>query len=71
MYLGSADLMPRNLDHRIEVVVPVEDRRIREEISSVFDMLMADNRNAWTLEPDGSWTRIEADGERPGERTPC
>jgi polyphosphate kinase len=65
VYLGSADLMPRNLDHRIEVVVPVEDRRIREEISSVFDVLMADNRNAWTLEADGSWTRIEADGERP------
>ena len=65
VYLGSADLMPRNLDHRIEVVAPVEDRRAREEIASVFDVLMADNRNGWTLQPDGSWTRIEANGDRP------
>src|SRR6185503_9431486 len=41
--LGSADLMPRNLDHRIEVVVPVEDARVQGELGTVLDTLLADN----------------------------
>jgi polyphosphate kinase len=64
--MGSADLMPRNLDHRIEVVVPVEDRRARDEIGAVFDSLLADNQQAWVLSPDGSWRRLHPEGsERP------
>jgi polyphosphate kinase len=55
-YLGSADLMPRNLDHRIEVVVPVEDRRARAQLEVVFDVLLADE-TAWILGPDGVWQR--------------
>jgi polyphosphate kinase len=54
--LGSADLMPRNLDHRIEVLAPVEDSRAYEELSTVLDVLLADN-TAWQLESDGSWQR--------------
>jgi polyphosphate kinase len=54
--LGSADLMPRNLDHRIEVLAPVEDNRAYEELSTVLDVLLADN-TAWQLESDGSWHR--------------
>ncbi len=65
IFIGSADMMPRNLDHRIEVVAPVEDRRLKDEIQSVFDVLMADNQQAWELGPDGSWTRCTPDGERP------
>jgi polyphosphate kinase len=57
--LGSADLMPRNLDHRIEVVVPVEDHRVRNELESIFKELLADNTQAWRLRSDGSWERIE------------
>jgi polyphosphate kinase len=56
--LGSADLMPRNLDHRIEVVVPVEDVHVRNEVESILKALLADNTQAWELGPDGSWTRI-------------
>jgi polyphosphate kinase len=56
--LGSADLMPRNLDHRLEVVVPVEDSRAQQRLSSVFDALLADNAQAWELQPDGTWTRL-------------
>jgi polyphosphate kinase len=56
--LGSADLMPRNLDHRIEVVVPVEDARVRTEIDGILKTLLADNSSAWELRPDGSWQRI-------------
>ncbi len=57
--LGSADLMPRNLDHRIEVVVPVEDLHVRNELESIFKALLADNRQAWELRSDGSWERVQ------------
>jgi polyphosphate kinase len=56
--IGSADLMGRNLDHRIEVVVPVEDAYVRSELESVFKALLSDNSQAWELTSDGSWLRI-------------
>jgi polyphosphate kinase len=63
--LGSADLMPRNLDHRIEVVAPVEDAQARNDIDWIFKALLADNCHAWELQPDGSWVRAApAKGER-------
>ena len=58
--LGSADLMPRNLDHRIEVVVPVEDLHVRNELEGIFKALLADNSQAWQLQADGSWERVTA-----------
>ena len=60
--IGSADLMPRNLDNRVEVVAPVEDARAQQEISRVFDVLLADNAEAWDLDGDGRWRRA-----RPGK----
>jgi polyphosphate kinase len=57
-FLGSADLMPRNLDHRVEVVMPVDDARSRQEINAIFDTLLADNTQAWELRADGSWERV-------------
>jgi polyphosphate kinase len=64
--MGSADLMTRNLDHRIEVVVPVADQRARDELDAMFEALMADNTHAWELDAGGSWTRLQpAPGERP------
>jgi polyphosphate kinase len=63
--MGSADLMARNLDHRIEVVVPVEAAHVRSEIESIFKALLADNAHAWELGPNGSWERIHPEkGER-------
>jgi polyphosphate kinase len=63
--LGSADLMPRNLDHRIEVLVPVEDAKVQGELNAMFDTLLADNTQAWTLGSDGTWERLRpAKGER-------
>jgi polyphosphate kinase len=56
--LGSADLMPRNLDHRIEVVVPIEATHVRNEIEGIFRTELADNAQAWSLGPDGAWTRL-------------
>jgi polyphosphate kinase len=63
--LGSADLMQRNLDHRIEVVVPVEAPHVRAEIETIFRRLLSDNSQAWLMGPDGSWERAHpVDGER-------
>jgi polyphosphate kinase len=57
--MGSADLMPRNLDHRVEIVAPVEDGRARQKISAMFDALLADNAQAWQLRSDGTWRRLQ------------
>jgi polyphosphate kinase len=63
--LGSADLMPRNLDHRIEVVTPVEDPKVQQELNAVLDTLLSDNTQAWVLLPDGGWERLRpAKGQR-------
>jgi len=56
--LGSADLMPRNLDHRIEVVMPIEDTHVRNELEAILKALLADNSQAWELAPDGAWHRV-------------
>lgn len=63
--IGSADLMSRNLDNRIEVMVPIRDPRVEQELHGALDVIFADNDTAWTLAADGSWTRLRpADGER-------
>jgi polyphosphate kinase len=63
--MGSADLMPRNLDNRLELVVPIENERLRSRLSSVFDTLLADNANAWQLDAEGNWRRVRrGKGER-------
>ena len=66
--LGSADLMPRNLDHRLEVVAPVEDGVLQQRLAGAFDVLLADNDDAWELGADGSWTRVRPADERAGAR---
>jgi polyphosphate kinase len=58
--------MPRNLDHRLEIVVPVEDSYAQQRLASVFDALLADNAQAWELRADGTWERLKpAKDERP------
>jgi polyphosphate kinase len=65
-WMGSADLMPRNFDRRIEVLVPIEDSRLRTHIARVLDALQADTRCSWILGADGGWTRTApAAGKRP------
>ena len=51
--------MARNLDHRIEVLVPVEDARSQRELARTFDSIMEDTRWAWTLCADGRWERVK------------
>jgi polyphosphate kinase len=67
-FLGSADLMPRNLDHRIEIVTPVEDARARREIDRVFTVLLDATAHTWALGPDGHWQPVRPKkGERAKE----
>ena len=63
-YIGSPDLMPRNLDHRVEVLVPVENARVRQEINAILDSALADDTNSWLLGSDGEWVRATA-GKKP------
>jgi polyphosphate kinase len=66
VFLGSADLMPRNLDSRVELVVPVDDPDARADLLDTLERCFADTENAWELAADGSWThRRVADGGQP------
>ena len=57
-YLGSSDLMPRNLDRRVEAVVPVSDSRLRHRLQQILDISLADDVLAWELGPDGAWRKV-------------
>jgi polyphosphate kinase len=64
-YIGSADLMPRNLDLRVEVTTPVTDPDLTGRLQEILDVMLADNVQAWELTEDGSWQRQRpAEGER-------
>ncbi|MGI9036011.1 MAG: polyphosphate kinase 1, partial [Pyrinomonadaceae bacterium] len=67
IYIGSADWMYRNLDRRVEVVVPVKDKKIHRNIKeNILDIYLKDTANAQLLMPDGSYQKIQsADGEAP------
>lgn len=58
MLIGSADWMPRNLERRVEAVVPIQDPRLRAKLRSLIVVWLRDDRQAWTLSPDGSWTQL-------------
>jgi polyphosphate kinase len=58
-YIGSADLMPRNLDGRVEALVPVTDIRLKERLEEIIQVELADDMLAWKGEPDGSWTKVD------------
>jgi len=58
--IGSADIMTRNLESRVEVVAPVEDPKLRRELRTVIDCQLEPNRCQWTLHADGSYTRSAA-----------
>jgi polyphosphate kinase len=60
LYISSADLMPRNLNNRVELAVPIEDTAAREQVLEVLELCLADNHNAWDLGSDGVWRRRHA-----------
>jgi polyphosphate kinase len=64
-YIGSADLMPRNLDTRVELVAPVEDPSLRDDLFDTLERGFADDSNAWDLAEAGTWSRRSQRGPEP------
>jgi polyphosphate kinase len=58
IFISSADWMPRNLDRRIELLVPIEDPTSQRRLISILDTYFRDNQNAWELQPDGTYVRL-------------
>ena len=63
VFMGSADWMPRNLDKRVEIVFPVEDERLKEEVKHILEIQLADNVKAHVLQPDGRYEKIDKRGK--------
>ncbi len=63
LYMGSADWMPRNLDRRVEILFPVLDERIKEQVKHILDVELADNTKAHVLGPDGNYEKIDKRGK--------
>ena len=65
-YIGSADVMERNLDRRVEAVVPVEDLEARLRLAEILETMLHDDRRSWQLGADGRWRRTEEIEGREG-----
>ena len=63
LYLGSADWMPRNLDRRIEILFPVKDQRIREDIKDILELYLKDTVKLRKLDSDGIYQKVKAENE--------
>jgi polyphosphate kinase len=70
VFIGSPDLMPRNLYNRVELLAPVEDQANREQLMDVLDRGFADNTNAWELGADGVWSRRSVKDDEPHSLQP-
>lgn len=64
-YMGSADWMPRNLDKRVEILFPVEDPVLQEEIYHILHMQLSDTKKAHLLMPDGHYVKVDQRGKTP------
>ena len=67
-YTGSADLMERNLDRRIEVVFPIEDLEAQARLGEIIEVMLADDRRSWQLGADATWRRTEEVNAAAGTR---
>ncbi|MGO8906138.1 MAG: polyphosphate kinase 1 [Solirubrobacteraceae bacterium] len=63
IYIASADLMPRNLDHRVELAVPIESAELRAELTDTLERGFADNQSSWDLDGEGVWHRRSVDSD--------
>ena len=66
VYMGSADLMGRNLYRRVECMVPLLDPSCRREVQEVLELTWADRRQSWKLESSAVWRRLDPAGDAPG-----
>jgi polyphosphate kinase len=65
IYIGSADWMRRNLDRRVEVITPIKDQEIAKDLQEILGIMLADNRHAWELQPNGNYIQ-----RCPGDNCP-
>lgn len=63
VYMGSADWMPRNLDKRVEIVFPVEDEKLKEEVITMLKIQLADTVKSHILQPDGTYEKVDKRGK--------
>ncbi len=63
VFMGSADWMPRNLDKRVEIVFPVEDEQLKEEVKHILQIQLEDNVKAHILQPDGTYEKVDKRGK--------
>ena len=68
LFISSADWMPRNLDRRIELMIPVEDKGSAEKLSHILTTCLADTKQAWQLLPSGAYERRRPDSRHPSLR---
>jgi polyphosphate kinase len=66
VFIASADLMPRNLDHRVELAAPILEPELQDELLDTLARAFADNQSSWELDGDGNWhRRTPGPGDRP------
>lgn len=63
VYMGSADWMPRNLDRRVEILFPVLNEAIREQVKHILTVELSDNTKAHLLKPDGNYEKVDKRGK--------
>ncbi len=63
-YIGSADLMKRNLESRVEVCVPIESSQHKALLRELLDLQLANTRNVWEMHADGSYTQLRSEDEK-------
>ncbi|MGM0640211.1 MAG: RNA degradosome polyphosphate kinase [Thermotogota bacterium] len=64
IYMSSADLMPRNLERRIETLYPIEDKILQKETKKILDIILSDTEKARKLEADGTYRRVDRRGKK-------
>lgn len=62
VFIGSPDLMPRNLDRRVEALAPIDDPELQDRLREILDVNLSDDILAWTLGPDGTWAHVPRGG---------
>ena len=61
-FIGSADIMKRNLEDRVEVVTPIEPKPLQQELRNILDVQLNDHRGAWEMQPDGTYIQLQPTG---------
>lgn len=62
-FIGSADCMKRNLEHRVEVVTPIEAKRLQKRLREILEVQLNDRRSAWEMQPDGEYVQRKPTGD--------